>query len=306
MQATKTPDGMVSLQSIYDVICTRYQNKKEDSYDGLLRLLRKKYAFLQKHLLMCDKEEFKVKGNNFVPVNDAPIVRDLLLEALSTEESNPTRDWFLGKVDTSVSEQALVLYMHMKCVIKNSYLLGETDQVTCDEWLNTVSASINHNTARNTLDLKRSLERFRNDSLALDMNVAVGDITASDEFGNRAYILKGQRSAPDITGKTIEEILECVQSQDDYFSVLAQILARFEVHAKKRVMENIEFYAEAKSTFNLEKADDAVPSDSIASEYAIWFQRIHEYLSQNPDVCREIEKKTGADNLTEFFRMKGR
>lgn len=196
MQATKTPDGMVSLQSIYDVICTRYQNKKEDSYDGLLRLLRKKYAFLQKHLLMCNKEEFKVKGNNFVPVNDAPIVRDLLLEALSTEESNPTRDWFLGKVDTSVSEQALVLYMHMKCVIKNSYLLGETDQVTCDEWLNTVSASINHNTARNTLDLKRSLERFRNDSLALDMNVAVGDITASDEFGNRAYILKGQRSAP--------------------------------------------------------------------------------------------------------------
>lgn len=306
MQAAKTPDGMVSLQSIYDVICTRYQNTKDDSYDGLLRLLRKKYAFLQKHLLMCNKEEFKVKGNNFVPINDAPIVRDLLLEALSTEEHNPTRDWFLGKVDTSVSEQALVLYSHMKCVIKNSYLLGETDQVTCDEWLNTVSASINHNTARNTLALKRSMEHFRNDSLALDMNVSVGDITASDEFGNRAYVLKGQRSFFSIAGKTFEEILNCVQSQDDYFLILSQILKKFESHAKQRAIENIEFYAQAKVAFDLEKADDAIPADSIASEYIIWFQRIHEYLSNNPDVCGEIEKRTGADNLTEFFRMKGR
>lgn len=306
MKTVKTPDGMVSLQSIYDVICTRYQNKEKDSYDGLVRLLRKKYAYLQKHLLMCDKEEFKVRGNNFVPINDAPIVRDLLLEALSTEESNPTRDWFVGKIDTNVSEQAIVLYMHMGSVIKKSFLLGETDQVTCDEWLNTVSASINHNTARNTLDLKRSLERFRNDSLALDMNVSFGDITASDELGNRSYVLKGQRSSLDITGKTIEEILECVQCQDDYFSVLAQILIRFEAHAKERVMDNIEFYAEAKCTFDFEKADDAVPSDSIASEYAIWFQRIHEYLSNNPDTCKMIEEKTGAENLTEFFRMRDR
>ena len=80
----------------------------------------------------------------------------------------------------------------------------------------------------------------------------------------------------------------------------------FSNHAKQRVRENIEWYADAKNLFEAEKADDAFQRDSIASEYVIWYQRIHEFLCDNPDVCKEIEEKTGTTGLAEFFRMQDR
>lgn len=296
--------NMVSLQSIYDAVIAHYG--WNDYADAKKRLLRKKYAFLQKHLVLCDGKAFKVKGGNYVPANDAPIVRDLLIEAVDDTGDNEIYAWFNGNIDTSDSKRAVDLFECLKKVILNPYSRNETDLVTSNDWLRTVSASINHNTAQNTLDLMQSLERFRNDSLALDMNIAVGELTISDENGSREYILEGKKNAPDISGKTIEKILEGIQTQDDYFSVLAQILKRFECHARGRIKKQIENYAEIKSTFGFNKADDPIPRDSIASDYTIWFQRIHEYLTKNPDICREIENKAGIEKLAEFFRMEDR
>ena len=190
--------------------------------------------------------------------------------------------------------------------MKSNVVTGETDDVTTDEWLSTVSAAINDNTALNTIQLKRNLEKFRNTSLALNMNIGIGDVTVTHEDGSRSYGLQGAKSNLNISGKTIEQLLDCVSCQDDYFSILNQVLEMFSNHAKQRVRENIEWYADAKNLFEAEKADDAFQRDSIASEYVIWYQRIHEFLCDNPDVCKEIEEKTGTTGLAEFFRMQDR
>ncbi len=58
--------------------------------------------------------------------------------------------------------------------------------------------------------------------------------------------------------------------------------------------------------FEAEKADDAIERDSIASEYTIWYQRVSDFLAQNPDVCAEIEKNAGTTGLVEFFKMQNR
>ena len=297
-------ENKVSMQVIYDEIIQHYSwgNYEEPKK----RLLRKKYSFLQKNLVLCDPTAFKEKGANFVPANDAPIIRDLLIEAVNDSEDSMIVDWFNGNVDTSDSLTATLLFMQLKPVIMKPYILGETDEVTMDEWLRTVSAAINYSTSQNTLAIKRSLENFRNSSLPLDATIGYGDIIATHEDGSRSFGLRGDRKPIDIKGKTVEQLLDEVGTQDDYFAVLAQMLDLFDAHAKARAREQIETLAMAKEAFEAEKADDAIERDSIASEYVIWYQRVHDFLEQNPGVCKEIEEKAGTTGLAEFFQMRGR
>ncbi len=297
-------ENKVSLQAIYDEIIHHYS--WENYEEAKKRLLRKKYSFLQKKLVLCNPEDFKEKGANYVPANDAAIIRELLIEAVNDSEESMVVDWFNGKIDTSDSQTAALLFMQLKPLIMKPLMMGETDEVTMDEWLNTVSAAINYNTARNTLALKRNLEKFRNISLPLDMNISFGDVVATYEDGSRAYGLKAEKQPIEIKGKTVEQILDSVVTQDDYFSVLEQMLKMFEDHAKAKARESIEWYAEAKDLFEAEKADDAFKRDSIASEYVIWYQRISEFLVQNPEICSEIEREKKVTGLVEFFRMQER
>lgn len=297
-------ENRIEMNSIYDEVIAHYGwGNYEDSKK---RLLRKKYSFLQKNLVLCDPEDFKEKGTNYVPSNDAPIIRELLIAAVDDKEKNIIVDWFNGKVDTSDSLMANFLFIQLKPLIMKPYIMDETDEVTMDEWLSTVSAAINYSTAKNTIALKRNLERFRNTSLPLDSTVSYGDVIATHEDGTRSYGSKANRPPVEIKGKTVEQILDSVVTQDDYFSVLEQILALFDAHAKAKARENIERYAEDKDLFGLEKADDALGRDSIASEYTIWYQRVSDFLVQNPDVCAEIEKKAGTTGLVEFFKMQDR
>lgn len=297
-------ENRTDMNSIYDEIIAHYGwGNYEDSKK---RLLRKKYAFLQKNLVLCDPADFKEKGTNFVPCNDAPIIRELLMAAVDDSEKNLIVDWFNGKVDTNDSMMANFLFIQLKPLIMKPYIMGETDEVTMDEWLHTVSAAINYSTAKNTIALKKNLEKFRNTSLPLDMTIGYGDVIATHEDGSRSYGMKANREPVDIEGKTVEQILDSVVTQDDYFSVLEQILTLFDTHAKAKAREHIEWYAKAKDLYKAEKADDAFDRESIASEYTIWYQRVHDFLVANPDVCKDIEKQTGVSDLANFFQMRGR
>lgn len=79
-------ENRTDMNSIYDEVIAHYG--WGDYVDSKKRLLRKKYAFLQKNLVLCDPEDFKVKGANFVPNNDAPIIRELLIAAVDDSEKN--------------------------------------------------------------------------------------------------------------------------------------------------------------------------------------------------------------------------
>lgn len=278
----------------------------EDYVEAKERLLRMKYTVIQQKLVLCDKKDFKDKGNNVVPWADAPIVRNILMAAVGYPQENIVTEWFNGNVDVSRSENAILLYNCMKELIVQSYRQEETDEVTKDEWLATVSTAINYNTAIHVNELDRALEDFRNNTLALDRNIGIADMIVTNEDGSRHYALKGKERDIDINGKTIDEVLSCVASQDDYFAVLGQILEKFNTHAKERTHQAILWYAQAKNLYEAKSAADAVQPESIASEYIVWYQRIHEFLKANPDVCSNIEKKAKVTGLVEFFRMADR
>ena len=116
-------------------------------------------------------DDFKYKGDAVVPVNDAPIVRDLLIESVNDDDDNMIYDWFNGNIDTGDSQQAMLLFVQLKPVVMHALMNGETDEATVDEWLSALSAAINQTTAANTLTIKRLLEQFRNDEVLDKMTI---------------------------------------------------------------------------------------------------------------------------------------
>ena len=138
-------ENRVSLQVIYDEVIQRYS--WENYEEAKKRLLRKKYSFLQKNLELCASKQIKEKGVNYVLANDAPIIRELLIEAVNNSKKNMIVDWFNGKIDTSNSVKTTQLYMQLKPVIMKACIMGETDEITTNEWLNIVSVAINQTTA---------------------------------------------------------------------------------------------------------------------------------------------------------------
>lgn len=295
---------MVKVSDIYKGIIKHYD--WENYSDAKERLLRNKYTTLQQKLVLCDKSEFKHQGKNVVPHMDAPIIRNILSEAVNEDEGNIIADWFNGKVDTDKSEMSILLFNCLKPLIMQPYIDGETDEVTRDEWLSAISGAIKYPTAVQVSKLIRNLEAFRNNSLALDMNIGIGDLVVTHEDGHRSYGFQGGERDINIEGKTIDEVLEHVASQDDYFAVLVQVLKKFDEHAKKQAHDAILLYANAKNLFDAQKADDAFEHESIASEYNIWYQRVHEFLENNPGICKQIEEEAGVEGLSEFFRMADR
>lgn len=79
-------ENRTDMNSIYDEVIAYYG--WGDYEESKKRLLRKKYAFLQKNLVLCNPADFKVKGANFVPNNDAPIIRELLIAAVDDSEKS--------------------------------------------------------------------------------------------------------------------------------------------------------------------------------------------------------------------------
>ena len=113
-------ENRTDMNSIYDEVIAHYG--WGDYEESKKRLLRKKYAFLQKNLVLCNPADFKVKGANFVPNNDAPIIRELLIAAVDDSEKNMIVDWFNGKVDTSDSLMANFLFIQLKPLIMKPYM----------------------------------------------------------------------------------------------------------------------------------------------------------------------------------------
>lgn len=296
---------MMKMQSVYDAVIGHYGWDSNDYKSSKNRLLRMKYSFLFKNIVLRRAEDFKSRGDAVIPVNDAAIIRNLLIESVNDDGENMIYDWFNGNIDTSDSQQALLLYMQVKPVIMKALMTGETDEVTVDEWLKTISAVINHSTAANTLAVKRALEDFRNDSLGLDMTIGIGDLIVGCEDGSRFYHSTGKKPDLDIENKTIDAILAEITSQDDYFAVLSQILRKFDEHVKASVRSKIITLAQAADAFDASNMRDAVFSDSIASEYLIWYHRLHTYLKTNEVVCAELEKETGIDHLADLFDVTG-
>lgn len=310
---------LLKIQTVYNEIIEYYGWNKncpdEVDIESKYKLLRNKYKALMTKIIFRDISLYKQHGNNMIPAVDAPIIRNLLIHSISdNDEDVDIVKWFNGKIDLSKPENSIRLFDKVKVIIKEPYENHETNIVTTTEWLDTISASINYNTAHNTLRIINEIEKFRQTSLALNDNIGAGQIIYSYGDGTAFFHSKPEKSHIYVRNHTLDEVLSKAYSQDDYLYILMQVIRLLEEDAQKKAIERIKIFAKQKKTFYMNKADEFYydkgdePSkiESLASEYVIYFQRIHEFLESNPDITQSIENELSVDNLNDFFEMKER
>lgn len=264
------------------------------------------------NVILRDARHFRQKSADMVPKNDVPIIRELLFYSISEEsEDDIVVRWFNNKIDLSVPENSWLLYNHINPIIMHLLMTGEIDDVTYEEWNRTIKSSINYNTAQNTAELMNQIRCFRDCTLPLNQDIDFGAIIANvsiddSEEGFREKVLSGEKFGINLEQETIAEALEKVNSQNDYLEIIKQVIQILNDHAQRAAIEKIKTIAMAKELFDAKKADDGIEPYSLASEYVIWFQNIYEYLKNNPNICKEVEKFAKTSNILDFFKMDDR
>lgn len=279
---------------------------REDARESYVRNLRNKMAFLLEQVALGKRSDFKDGRNVMIPECDAPIVRNLIMASID-DDYPAIIDWFNGAVDLNDAEKCILVFMAVKEPIMRSEMTGETDSVTVDEWIAVIGGILNINMAEGTVRLKRKLEDFRVRTLVKDSTVGVGDVIAADEDGNRWYALKGDRPKKTISDEVLANIVEGLNFQDDYFSVMEQIMDYMIADAEKKAIPEIETYAMAKELSGASSAKEMImpEGESMVSDYIPWIKKIGRFLRDNPEKAKEIEESSGTSGLAGFFGVSG-
>lgn len=304
---------MVRIQRVYEEVLAAME-LPEKYYDSKLRLLRIKGKFLLENIMGRTVDSLKNSGKIEVPEAEAPIIKNILIEALDAESM--VSDWFAGKVDLSDPTQVILLFWQLKEPIMRPLMQGKTDEVTTDEWLASVDAVIDFSNAEKVSQMKRNLDDLRMESLPLDSHIGVGDVVVEDENGNRRYAMRGRRDNPAVL-ELVSKLAEQLNSEDDYIDAVNLILARFISDAKKKSEEVVstlaEYYAlceslnEENEASNNDIENEDVKEDIdefIASEYVQRDRKVYRYLRAKPDFAATLNSRLNVGDVARFFRAK--
>ncbi len=274
----------------------------ESAEDSVTRNLRNKMTFLLEQVALRNVADFKHGNNIIIPDNDAPIVRNLIM--CSMDDEYPwIVDWFNNSLDLNDSLTCASLYMCVKEPIMRAEMTGETDSVTVDEWISAIQGLLNANMAEHTIRLKRAIEDFRTKTLVKNNTVNCGDIYITDDAGNRSYVSKAKERDVRLSDEILESIVRELYIQDDYFTVLNQIIDFMIKDAEKKALPDIEAYALAKNVTEFDSAVNLIDTEegSMVSEYYPWFKKVAKFIESHPEETKAIEEKTKTTNLKEFF-----
>ena len=157
--------------------------------------------------------------------------------------------------------------------------------------------------AQHTSRLKKAIEEFRTKTLVKNNTVNCGDIYITDDAGNRSYVSKAKERDVRLSGEILESIVRELYVQDDYFTVLNQIIDFMVKDAEKKALPDIEAYALAKNVTEFDSAVDLIDTEdgSMVSEYYPWFKKVAKFIESHPEETKAIEEKTKTTNLKEFF-----
>ena len=292
----------VKASEIYEEIIA-INGINEVDKDSYIRNLRNKMTFIIEHVALRSVSDFK-KGNNImIPVNDAPIVRNLIMASLDDEYSYIV-DWFNNSLNLSDAQTCLCLFMSIREPIMRAEIMGETDDVTVDEWISAIRGLLNVDMAGNTIKMKNKLEDFRSRTLVMNNTVSMGDVIVGHEDGTRSYAMKGVHEHRRLSEELLRQIVENLYLQNDYFDALGQIIDYMIEDAENKAIPYIERYAEMKSLSDSETAKQMIKgaTDSMASEYYPWFKKIAAFLHVHPEEAQRIEKLADTNDLEKFFR----
>lgn len=302
-------DEYVSLSEITDEIFKEYTSypKGKDSFE---RTMRAKFDFLMNRVVMRSKLDLRFKGKDRIPKKDKSIVKALLIKSYfpdNDDDGDIFIKWFNSSIKETDYDSIILLGYRADYLISEEiyYEDWDLDKVTRDEWITAIESSINLSRALSIRKIEDELMRLYDASNVLNHDIPFGDIISTNKYGYRSYLWKNFR--PDIDmNLPLNEILKGCCSQEDYTSLVLQLLLIMSQDARRKTNDFIKAYAELKKKYGCSFADELLGKDSLASEYIKFFQNIYEYLHDRPNLTKAIESEIGTEKLLEFFKMKDR
>lgn len=280
-------------------------------YASFERKMREKYNFLTNRIVMRNKLDWRYKKKDWIPLKDKSIIKALLIKSytplINKDEDQVIVDWFNNKIDGTDFERIILLGERVERLIKDqiAYDDWELDNVTIDEWVNVIHSSINYSKALSVKKLSYEMIQLYDSSSVLNHNIPFGDIIEQTEYGKRLYVWQGLHPNIDMS-LPLNEVLKGCFSQDDYVNLVLQLIIVITNDSQKKTVDFIKAYAEVKKMTGFDCIDECIGNDTLASEYAKFFQNIYDFLYNKPQLTEKIETEIGTDNLLDFFKMKDR
>ncbi|PFE10886.1 hypothetical protein [Bacillus cereus] len=295
---------LVLASEIYEEIEAEIDSTSRDS-ESLKRLLRNKFNFLMKNVLLRTEANYKKGNKNYVLHTERHVVKELLKASL--EETSEIGRWFNLNLNLSSAEQTLELFNIVSDILKGALDEDKVDEVTVDEWIGTIKSSIDYNNAKSVIDVKNKLDKLRVAAKPLNHEIGLGDIYLSDEEGNRDYVLKNSKNIlSDFDTLTLKEIAQQVYVESEYYEILQYLISKFEEQAHQKSYETILNVAEMKrdyeSIFDIKGSSKISDFADFTSDYSQMYLKLYEYLLENPEICKKIESEAKTSELLEFFK----
>lgn len=295
---------LVLASEIYEEIEAEIDSTSRDS-ESLKRLLRKKFNFLMKNVLLRTEANYKIGNKNYVLRTERHVVKEFLKASL--EETSEIGKWFNLNLNLASADQTLELFNIISIILTSALDEDKVDEVTVDEWIGTIKTSIDYNNAKSVIDVKNKLDKLRVAAKPLNHEIGFGDIYWSDEEGNRGYGLKNSKNIlSDFDTLTLKEIAQQVHVESEYYEILQYLISKFEEQAHQKSYETILNIAEMKRDYEfiLDIKGSSKVSDlaDFTSDYSQIHLKLYEYLLENPEIRKKIEAEAKTSELLEFFK----
>lgn len=295
---------LVLASEIYEEIEAEIDSTSRDS-ESLKRLLRNKFNFLMKNVLLRTEANYKKGNKNYVLHTERHVVKELLKASL--EETSEIGKWFNLNLNLSSADQTLELFNIVSNILKGALDEDKVDEVTVDEWIGTIKSSIDYNNAKSVIDVKNKLDKLRVAAKPLNHEIGLGDIYLSDEEGNRDYVLKNSKNIlSDFDTLTLKEIAQQVYVESEYYEILQYLISKFKEQAHQKSYETILNFAEMKreyeSILDIQGSSKISDFSDFTSDYSQMHLKLYEYLLENPEICKKIEAEAKTSELLEFFK----
>lgn len=278
--------------------------------DKFERVLRRKFNFLMKRVVLCSKLDWRYKQKDRIPLRDKSIVKALLIKSYFPQTD--TEDyifvkWFNNSIGETDLEAIIDLGFRVENLIRDEVAYDDWDlgDVTIDEWVDAIHSAINFSSALSVKKFVCEMIKLYDTSTVLNHDIPFGDLIRENEYGQRSYIGKGLHPNIDMS-LPLNEVLKGCFSQEDYANLVIQLMFVILQDSRDKTINYIKAYAGLKKKTGYSCADELLDKESLASEYTKFFQNIYDYLYDRPELTKDIETEIGTENLLDFFKMKDR
>ena len=258
-----------------------------------------------------DTADFK-SGSSYnspivIPECDVPIIYALLRRAVAvdpTEDEKLLSEWLTSTgISPSDYERIHDLHSFIYSILSELEMNDEISDVTREAWIRAIDISLGFDKAITIQKCIVQMEDLMAFAAVLDVP-GRNEVILEKEDGSRMFFYNPQQYLYDVNTRPISKIDEGCGSIDEFSILFQSVLSSIKKIIMFKVIQTLETIAKTNKLPNAEHiTKDFKTKETIASEYYTCYNSIYHLLKGNPDLCNEIEQRTGIQNILQYLQI---